>query len=41
LIVGSSVTAGLLRKERWACVLAILGIGLWFFAAWLLASISV
>lgn len=41
VIAGSSVAVGLLKKERWACVLAILGVGLWFLAAWALAGLSV
>jgi hypothetical protein len=41
VIAGSSMGAGLLKNRRWACVLAILGMSLWFLAAWVLAGISV
>jgi hypothetical protein len=40
VVAGSSAVVGLARKERWVCVLAILGISLWFFAAWCLLGLS-
>jgi hypothetical protein len=34
------VVVGLLIRERWACLLVILGVNLWFFVALLLFSIG-